>query len=318
MIDTLNFSYEYKDGCMTTKEEMVKNLEKVTKIYYPNGASSFSAKFKDYKISVGDSRLKLTGSITKQVFGNNFQTLSRPQLIDGIGELSEHLNFDVSRCKVHRIDVSTNWKMDHSPPAYFDSLGQDYYGNWTRQPSFTNRASLYWNINGTKVSREKLCYDKTVWAKDKGIKIPKEFKDLNLFRYENRLMSTNVVSTIIDKVKPLVKHLFEKDIYILLIKEWKHQWDTIEKIKKLNFKLKPMKESEMQQLIIARCIDAIGEEEYGNLIQQMKAFKVFKFPSQYTRFRKNINRIREKNSVIDNPLLEELEIKIGDVEVYYS
>jgi hypothetical protein len=50
----------------------------------------------------------------------------------------------------------------------------------------------------------------------------------------------------------------------------------------------------------------------------MKAHKVFKFPSQYTRFRKNINRMRERNSVNGNPLIEELEMKTGDVEVYYS
>ena len=241
MIDTLNFLYDYKDGFKTSKEEMVKNLEKVTTVTYSSGNTSYHSMFKDYKISVGDSRLKLTGSIAKQIFGNNFQTLTRPQLIEGIGELSEHLNFDVSQCKLNRVDVSTNWVMDYSPPAYFDSLGQDYYGNWTRQPSFTNKASLYWNINGNKTSREKLCYDKTVWAKDKGIKIPKEFKDLNLFRYENRLMSSAMVSVVTEKPVPQLKYLFEKDIYMLLIREWKHQWDSIEKIKKLNFKLKPLK-----------------------------------------------------------------------------
>ena len=65
---------------------MLGNLEKVTTINYHNGTSSYNCRYKDYNISLGDSRIKLSGSIAKQYYGNNFQTITRPQLIKTIEE----------------------------------------------------------------------------------------------------------------------------------------------------------------------------------------------------------------------------------------
>ena len=101
---------------------MLGNLEKVTTINYHNGTSSYNCRYKDYNISLGDSRIKLSGSIVKQYYGNNFQTITRPQLIKTIEEISEHLNFDASECKINRVDVATNYELDYSPTLYFDSL----------------------------------------------------------------------------------------------------------------------------------------------------------------------------------------------------
>ena len=290
---------------------MLGNLEKVTTINYHNGTSSYNCRYKDYNISLGDSRIKLSGSIAKQYYGNNFQTITRPQLIETIEELSEHLNFDASECKINRVDVATNYELDYSPTVYFDSLGQDKY--YTRQPQWNT--SVYWN----QTKRKKLCYDKGQWAKDKGLLIPLEFRGLNIFRYENRLMSAFVVSEVMGKIKPLVKHLFKEDIYKTLIDEWHKQWSNIEKIKKVNFNLtNSMKQSDIESLMIAGFIDAIGEEQYSTFLQRMKDNDVFKHPSQYSRFKNAIREKRRLNSVEDNPLMEELEMKIGDVEVYYS
>ena len=263
---------------------MLGNLEKVTTINYHNGTSSYNCRYKDYNISLGDSRIKLSGSIAKQYYGNNFQTITRPQLIKTIEEISEHLNFDASKCKINRVDVATNYELDYSPTIYFDSLGQDKY--YTRQPQWNT--SVYWN----QTKRKKLCYDKGQWAKDKGLLIPLEFRGLNIFRYENRLMSAFVVSEVMGKIKPLVKHLFKEDIYKTLIDEWHKQWSNIEKIKKVNFNLtNSMKQSDIESLMIAGFIDAIGEEQYSTFLQRMKDNDVFKHPSQYSRFK---NAIRKK------------------------
>ena len=123
MIDTLNISYKHNG----VRDKLLTNLEKVTEINYYNGTTSYNCRYKDYNISIGDSRIKLSGSIAKQYFGNNFQTITRPQLIETIEELSEHLNCDVGDFKLHRVDVATNFEMDYSPPIYFDYLGQCEY-----------------------------------------------------------------------------------------------------------------------------------------------------------------------------------------------
>ena len=307
MIDTLNISYKHNG----VRDKLLTNLEKVTTVNYYNGTTSFSCKYKDYNISIGDSNIKLSGRIAQQYFGNNFQTITRPQLIETIEELSEHLNCDVGDFKLHRVDVATNFEMDYSPPIYFDYLGQCEY--YTRQPKFDG--TVYWN----QTKRRKLCYDKVKWAKDKGIVIPLEYRGLNIFRYENRLMSSFVISQVIDKQKPLVKHLFEEDTYKKIIDEWYRQWNDIEKIKKVNFNLTDtMKQSDIENLMITGFIDAMGEEQYSTLLQRMKDYNVFKHPSQYSRFKKAIREKRRLNSVDGNPLIEELEMKIGDVEVYYS
>ena len=312
LIDTLNISYCHKEEPYL-KAELLSNLEKVTEVKYHNGECSYQSKYKDYSITLGRSNLNLRGSIAKQYYGNNFQTTTRPQLIETIGELSEHLNFDISECKVNRVDVATNYEMNHSPPVYFDSLGQDKYGNWTRQPQWYS--TVYWN----QTKRKKLCYDKGQWAKDKGLVIPLEFKGLNIFRFENRLMSSFVVSEVIGKLKPLVKHLYDEDTYKGLIDEWYRQWQNIEKIHKLNFDLKAnMKQSEIEDLMMAGFMEAMGQEGYGTLLKRMKDYRVFNHPSQYTRFKNAMRNKMEKHNVEHNPLMQELELKIGDVEVYYS
>ena len=50
----------------------------------------------------------------------------------------------------------------------------------------------------------------------------------------------------------------------------------------------------------------------------MKDYEVFKHPSQYTRFKNSIKEKRRINCVEGNPLIDELEMKIGNVELYYS
>tara|TARA_B110000037_G_scaffold43102_1_gene53116 strand:- start:74 stop:1036 length:963 start_codon:yes stop_codon:yes gene_type:complete len=310
LIDTLNISYCHKEEPYL-KAELLSNLEKVTEVKYHNGECSYQSEYKDYSITLGRSNLNLRGSIAKQYYGNNFQTTTRPQLIETIGELSEHLNFDISECKVNRVDVATNYEMNHSPPVYFDSLGQDKY--YKRQPQWNT--TVYWN----QTKRKKLCYDKGQWAKDKGLLIPLEFRGLNIFRFENRLMSAFVVGEVMGKLKPQVKHLFEEETYKTLIDEWYKQWNNIEKIKKVNFNLKPnMKQSEIKDLMIAGFMEDMGQEGYGTLLQRMKDYRVFNHASLYTRFKNTIKDIRDRNSIDHNLLIEELEMKIGDVEVYYS
>ena len=309
MIDTLNISYIYN----VPQSDLLRNLEKVTKINYPNGNSSFSCKYKDYSIGIGEKRIKLTGSIAKQNFGNNFQTIKRPQLIETITDISEHLQIDVSNFKLNRLDVATNYVTDHTPSIYFDYLGQDKYANWIRQPEWNT--TVYWN----QTKRKKLCYDKSQWAKDKGLRIPAQFKGVNIFRFENRLMSSFVISEVIGKLKPQVKHLYTEDIYKKIIDEWYKQWKNIEKIKKINFNLtSSMKQSDIENLMIASFIDVIGEEQYSIFLQRMKDYEVFKHPSQYTRFKNSIKEKRRINCVEGNPLIDELEMKIGNVELYYS
>ena len=87
----------------------------------------------------------------------------------------------------------------------------------------------------------------------------------------------------------------------------------------MNFNLTDtMKQTDIENLMITGFIDAMGEEQYSTLLQRMKDYNVFKHPSQYSRFKKAIREKRRLNSVDGNPLIEELEMKIGDVEVYYS
>ena len=77
-----------------------------------------------------------------------------------------------------------------------------------------------------------------------------------------------------------------------------------------------MKQSDIENLMIASFIDVIGEEQYS-IFSSMKDY-IFKHPSQYTRFKNLIKEKRRINRVEGNPLIDELEMKIGNVELYYS
>ena len=105
LIDSLNISYVHSGA----KKDLLSSLEKLTTIDYHNGASSYNCKYKHYNIIIGDTRIKLKGSIAKQHFGNNFNTTTRPEFIETIGELSHHLNIDVSEFKLNRVDLANNF-----------------------------------------------------------------------------------------------------------------------------------------------------------------------------------------------------------------
>ena len=57
----------------------------------------------------------------------------------------------------------------------------------------------------------------------------------------------------------------------------------------------------------------MGEDQYSTFIQRLKDSKVFKHPSQYSRFKNAIKEKRRINCVENNPLIDELEMKIGDI-----
>ena len=315
MLDTLNITYNYDKNTYTSKS-IASNFIKVDTIHRHTGQTSYTAHdCKPFKIHIGDNRIKIYGSMTKYVLGDNFNTLSRQDIKKGVEKLCDCTNLPIDDFTVSRTDISTNFIVDYPPPLYYDYLGQDIYSTWKREPHFTDKGSLYYN----NTYRTKLFYDKTNWAKQNGILIPVQYQDKNILRFENRLNNQFVNSTVLGLETTYVKHIYQEEYYIKLIDEWYKQYQTIEKIRNVKLKLKTdMKESEVQQLFIANFLNIIGEDEYSKILYELKSRKVFKHPSQYTRLKNNLQNIREKHSEDVNPLMDELDYKIGNVEYYYS
>ena len=85
---------------------------------YGNNDQKLTFKVYPYQISL----IGKNSSICKYFLGDNFQTLTLKQFNEAIAEISERLGVDVSKARVCRIDLATNFFMNYNPSSYHKTL----------------------------------------------------------------------------------------------------------------------------------------------------------------------------------------------------
>lgn len=213
-------------------------------------------------------RISLMGknsSICKFYLGDNFQTLSLKQFNDAINEISVRLGVNVKKARVSRIDVAHNFYMNYSPSTYHNCL--IYLSRFQRG-----------DINGNlyfKTSRVELnFYDKKKEYREKRLKIPDEFKDVeNVLRYEIRFKKN--VSKVFGRAIT-VHDLCSESFFNVVFQKWQDYYWKITKNNPILFESETstFKTKDFRNYFMVQGVESTGGISYAyKLIDESKKAK---------------------------------------------
>lgn len=257
--------------------------------------------------SVSISGISLKGSICKSYLKDNFKTLTRQDTERAIEQLADVLLLPIEQADVRRLDFAQSFIMQNKPEYYYTFLGASNHYKRLEQPK-----SIYYQNGG----KTKLFYNKIAEGKNKGEIIPEVWANQNILRYElryrNRLPHQFNTSTLQAKV------LFSEPFYINMVDRWVTEYKAINKNTNINFDLENMKQPKdfFTQLLLLK-INELGQNNVLELVEQLKAQKVFTHPEYYSRLKKEIKKLCKTDKITESSdLILELDKKIMQVKEY--
>nr|WP_321408082.1 phage/plasmid replication protein [uncultured Carboxylicivirga sp.] len=178
-------------------------------------------KISEYRVSFKDS------SICKYYLDQNFKTLSKGDIRRAIEKLSDSLHLPFNLANVTRIDLAQNMIMQYEEHLYYPYLGTAPYYNRLEQNN-----GLYYQNN----KRTKLFYGKVHEQKIKKKQIPELYRGKNVLRFELRFIER--LREQLKQPQITAELLYNESFYINLVKRWRDEYLSIQKI---NSKLRNMK-----------------------------------------------------------------------------
>lgn len=125
--------------------------------------------------------IMINGSLSRYIFGNNFETMERRQVRKAITEICKEIGIDAKEWSLSRVDVSTIFYAGQTMGTIKKLLGEV-----KRMERTEYKNSIYWGNS----NRQLLLYDKTMWAYEnkKNKEIPDILKNAKWLRAEMRLL----------------------------------------------------------------------------------------------------------------------------------
>jgi hypothetical protein len=285
-----------------------KHLQNITVHNKQDGQIIYSGTLKNYKVNVSQTGISLKGSLAKYFLPDNFHTLNRGDSQRAIEMMADDLHLKIDQAKVGRIDFAQNFLMRYEPKAYYSYLGDCLHYKRFAQPE-----SVYYN-NGL---RTKLFYNKVAEGKAKGLSLPDVWTGQNVLRYELRFTSRLPQQFNIQEVT--AKTLYDEQFYISLVRNWIDEYKAINKLNLINFKLTEMsspKDFRKQLELIA--VNAIGQENLMQMIDEMRAKRSFDKPEYYSRLKKDLRELcKTPDLTTSSDMVAELDKKIEAVRQHY-
>ena len=303
----------YDNLDLILKKDTCNNINFIeqTPQYLTNVSTVGQSQYGDYitgyldnlKVSISDNRVKIyDSSICKYYLGNNFKTLSKGDTQKAIQKISDYLHLPFYNSDVTRIDFSQNMIMKYDTKVYFSYLGEAQYYNRLEQNN-----GLYYNNQ----KRQLLFYGKVQEQTLKGQNIPELYKNRNVLRFEMRFRKR--LSQQLNQPEIKAKLLYDEEFYKYLVKRWKNEYLSIQKI---NSKLKTMQPTGSQkQLIDNLALLTVLEIGQPNILNKIKEWqisgKISKKQAYDLRLKiKQISNIPKNKN--DNEIIKELDKKIKE------
>ena len=173
-------------------------------------------------LNVRVSRMGVTikdSSFCKWVLGNNFKTMTRGDIQQGIEKLSDDLHLPFKRAKVTRLDVGQNIVTKAPVDVYLRHLGALKWTKRLPQPT-----GLYY----TGANYQLAFYDKVREQRRAGDMIPELYKGRNVLRYELRFIHR--LTNLLNVPEVTGGLLYDDTFYISLFQQWRGYYKTIQKI----------------------------------------------------------------------------------------
>lgn len=265
------------------------------------------------KVTVSGAGVSVKGSLAKFLLPDNTFTLTRQQSKEAIEKLSDGLSLNLSKAKVTRIDVSTNFIMQHEVKRYYDVLGLCTHFNRVQATNNT----LYYHNNGKEQKKAMIFYNKAREVSARNGIIPDVYDNANLLRYESRWHTRLPQQLKVPEVRGCT--LSDRQFYSKLVRLWGDAYFKIEKKKQITPKaMEHIKTvSDATDYICAFALQKLPADEVQNILEDLKGRKVFKDRTSYTRLKKKLKDIQSKTDITEvDTLVKELDNGVRNVLAY--
>jgi len=272
---------------------------------------------RNIRVAAFSRSVSISGSLNKFIKGDNLQNITTTETRLGIQELSDLLKVPVGEADVYQVDVAANIEMDLPIAAYISCLG---ITNHYRMLSYPRTGLIYSNK-----TRKLLLYDKLEEMRFKNQKIPAEFNNKRLLRYEVSMKK---------KVRQEMKlndlnasHLYNKVISKAFYKKWRDGYMKLKKKRdtKFNVNLESLTTLQFKNHLALLGIESIGGEDavlskVDLVREELKDENRFDANTK-TKFCRNKRAIKEICTlpIITEPneAITELDMKINQIYEEY-
>lgn len=316
MIDTLNMSLGLSEaGNVDLLSEVPCRFDdEPQKHYYPDGTGGKYPVLGGHlgSLNIKVSRLGVTirdSSFCKWILGNNFKTLTRGDIQQGIEKLSDILHLPMERAKVTRLDVGQNIVTKAPTDVYLRHLGALKWTKRLPQPT-----GLYY----TGVNYQLAFYDKLREQRRAGDVIPELYKGRNVLRYELRFLHR--LTNLLNVLEVTGGLLYDEAFYISLFQQWRGYYRNIQKIGdiELNFEAMTTKRDLYKAGLLALVEQRGGQlEVIAQINEAMKRGDLSK--KQAYDLRETVNEACKVRGglVKTNDTIKELDKKIDEATRYF-
>jgi hypothetical protein len=293
MIDTIRFyikkdndimiNYDYLETKLTNIQHTV-NLRNENEVRFSGQIKNFQ--FKEHKYVYS-----LEGSIPKFIHGNNFESVTRTQIIHFTEELSNTLQLNLFDANISRIDITNNIITEKSPVVYMPYLGECRY---FEKAEYQNNGIQYINK-----SRHLSFYDKQIEARISKSSVPLSFSGKNVLRFEYSIRK-NLLSHLGFKVNS-ISDIIHPDHFCQLPEVWLNQYLKIHKIYEGIGQLEGISDNRSYwEHIIRLGLNTQGETRLIEHINLLSNMGLLKCPRQVNRLKKTI-RTYFANAAVAEP-----------------
>ena len=305
MYDTVKLSL------ITSECEKIPNLltDSQTRIK-PTGEYSHHGNLENMKVHVYPRCLRVEGSLSKYLNGNNLERFSRKQTEEAIEKLSDSLKLPFKNAKVNRVDLAENFILKRPVSEYMSLMGQAPY--FTKRP-YSNNGLYYTNCRRTIIFYNKV---REYQDKKQANLIPEVYKNRNVLRYELRF-TKRLKQQFQSEVK--AADLYNEDFYINIINRWLSTYFDIKKIKTFkdeDFKMKAVKDLKEYVLTLSlmdeiRCNLVMNRLKQAKETGEMTDRTYYRCKSEFNRLMANKKYFEPKDCIL------ELDRKIKQAVKYY-
>lgn len=284
------------------------HLSGITQHSKQDGQVYISGQLGNYRVNISEQGISLKGSIAKYFLNDNYQTLTRSDTQRAFEMMADEIHLPVDRAKVTRVDLAQNFTMKYAPETYYNYLGDCVHYKRLMQPQ-----SLYYSNR----QRIKLFYNKIAEGKKSGLPLPEIWNGANVLRYEIRFTSRLPHQFNLPEVTASV--LVDESFYIALVKRWVQEYESINKLHLINFKLSDMNSPKdfFRQMALMK-IKEIGQVNAIKLVEDLRAKHAFEKSEYYSRLKRDIkNLCKEPALTSSSELVEELNKKVNATKHFY-
>lgn len=280
---------------------------------YQTGETNFFGCLEGLKVSMYSTGISIIGSLSKYLYKDNIYPLDRHSTKEAVEKLSDTLHTDIGKAKVTGLEFGTILLLGKPVEAYLLRLG----GMPKMQRLQVEQSSLYYKSKSKKPSITLAFYDKAKQEHQDGGTLPAGLEGQNILKYELRL--NRRLPTLLNCGEVKASTLSEKGFYKLVLERWESYYFSISKKKQLI--IDSMSEiktvTDAKNVFFAQLMAKSTKDDVGDFIEELRAAHVFSDRKNYTRLKKQLEKISDKAGIAkDDELIKELDNAIKNVGAY--